>query len=64
MIVVKAPVPRMTISSVGALLVLALVVFVLGTLSGLPRTTHPSTQIAPTIVTSPEDRPAQSGGPR
>ena len=55
---------RMVIAAAGALLLLALTSFVLLTLTGLPRTAHLSTLIAPRIVTSPEEPPAQAGGQR
>jgi hypothetical protein len=38
----------------GVVVALALIAFVLATLNGLPRTTHPSVLIAPLVVTSPE----------
>lgn len=38
----------------GAALIIALLLFVLVTLNSLPRTTHPSALIQPTVVTSPE----------
>lgn len=50
---------RVTVGQValGVVLMLALVAFVLATLDGLPRTTHPSLLIAPRVVTSPEGSP-------
>lgn len=38
----------------GAVLIIGLVLFVLVTLNTLPRTTHSSALIRPTVVTSPE----------
>jgi hypothetical protein len=49
---------------VGGLLPLALVLFVLLTVNGLPHTTHQSMPIALRIATSPEEPPAQTAGQR
>jgi hypothetical protein len=43
--------------ALGAVLVVALFVFVLGAIHGLPRTAHPSLLITPRVVTSPEMSP-------
>jgi hypothetical protein len=43
--------------ALGVVLVLALTAFVLATLNGLPRTSHPAMLIAPRVVTSPEGSP-------
>jgi hypothetical protein len=45
---------RLVKVSAGSLALIALTLFVLVTLDSLPRTTRPSTLVAPTVVTSPE----------
>lgn len=46
---------RLVRVTVGSLALIALTLFVLVTLNSLQRTTHPSTLVNPTIVTSPEE---------
>lgn len=50
---------RVTVGQIalGVVLIVALFVFVLAALHGLPRTAHPSLLIAPRVVTSPEMSP-------
>jgi hypothetical protein len=55
---------RMGTGVVGGLPPLALILFVLLTVNGLPHTTHQSMPIAPRIATSPEEPPAQTAGQR
>jgi hypothetical protein len=55
---------RIAIGVAAGLLLLALVLFVLVTVTRLPHTTHPSKLITPRVVTSPEEQPAQTGGQR
>jgi hypothetical protein len=52
---VRFPIWPIALGAIGAMFLLALALFVLATLSGLPRTTHSSPLVAPTIVTSPEE---------
>jgi|GraSoi013_1_40cm_4_1032424.scaffolds.fasta_scaffold235772_2 hypothetical protein len=52
----RVAVGRIWLAAAGAVLLIALTLCVLVTLSSLPRTTHPSTLVNPTIVTSPEER--------
>jgi hypothetical protein len=52
---VRVPIRPSALGGIGAVFVLALTLFVLATLSSLPRTTHPSPLVTPAIVTSPEE---------
>jgi hypothetical protein len=52
---VRFPIRPIALGGIGAVILLALTLFVLATLSSLPRTTHPSDLLAPTVVTSPEE---------
>jgi hypothetical protein len=52
---VRFPIGPIALGAIGAVFLLALTLFVLATLSSLPRTTHSSPLVAPTIVTSPEE---------
>jgi hypothetical protein len=40
--------------ALGLVIILALIAFVLATLAGLPRATHPAVLVAPQVITSPE----------
>ncbi len=51
---VEVAVRPMALCTAGAVLLVALSLFVLITLNTLPRTTHPTMPVAPTVVTSPE----------
>jgi hypothetical protein len=52
---IKFPIGPIALAAIGAVVLLALTLFVLATLSRLPRTTRPSTLVEPAVVTSPED---------
>jgi hypothetical protein len=49
------PIRSIALGAIGAISLLAVTLFVLVTLSSLPRTTPPSPLVAPAIVASPEE---------
>lgn len=52
---VRVSVGPMRLGAAGAVLLIALTLFVLITLHSLPRTMHPTVPVPPTVVTSPEE---------